>query len=476
MSRRQNLIIMGFWILGGVFCPSFGIAQTPEREYVIGVGDQLNIQVFNQVQPLANFSTQAEVRTDRMITMPWLGDIKVAGLKKSTLTSLLESKEYLGRFLTDPHVTITPARMAANILVVFSGVVNVEQEIPRDAKFGQLLSEITPSLQQYEPNFEAISISSFEGEVFAPDPNLRLQWGDEISIPESAPTPIPLAATPLPKGTVPPLVQFTDAEYEAFQDAMQDYPEAYERLLPLVRHEPTGTFIDLAMLTAEQQAELPQAVIETLQQYLPKTEQPLAPGLELLGIRRNLNVDGLQEAFLALPQPDGERLIRRYSIGDVIQPGEPETEDLVLFEIYEEVQQVLIKRGNVQEPLSLTAPLSDLALVGIIRHQQGPPEAIVQKSDPAKTETVPTQRKRYAEGQEVAPGIMLVKILADQQLAILQNDDQAVQVLFLRDPRKRPSSTPSDTSGQAAPLIEPTPLTTTTPAPTSAEADLHSLL
>ncbi len=479
MSCRRDFIAIG-WLLfmGAVLSFSPVAAQSPEREYVIGVGDQLDIQVFNQVQPLPNFSTRAQVRTDRMITMPWLGDIKVAGLKKSTLTTLLESQEYLGKFLTDPHVSITPAGMAATVTIVFSGVINVEQEVPRDAKFGQLLREITPSLQQYDPNFEAISIHSVEGEVFAPDPNVRLQWGDEIVIPALAPTPTPIPAepTPLPRGAVPPLVQFTDEEYQAFQDFMQEnYPEAYEQLLPHVRYEDDTTVIDLANLTAEQQAQLPQAVIDVLQQHLPKAEEPFDTGLALLGIRINLNVKGLQEAFLGFPEPEGGTLIRRFRKGDVIQPGVDGNEDLIMFDVDETAQRVIVEQGKSQQTITMTPPLSDISLVGIVANQRGKPEAILQGVSTAEIPEGPIQRKRYTEGDTVMPGLTLVKIARDQQVAVLQDEQQAVQVLFLHDPRKREASQPQAGPAEStSPLAEPDPFAT--PPPALPENDLQSML
>ncbi len=455
MTCRCSVSVM-IWcmLIGGGLAFSPVAAQSPEREYVIAVGDQLDIQVFNQVQALANFSAGVEVRSDRMITMPWLGDVKVAGLKKSTLTTLLESQEYLGEYLTEPHVTITPTGMAAAIIVMFRGVVDTEQELPRDTKFGQLLREVAASLQQYDPNLDAISIKSAEGEVFAADQNLRLQWGDEIVVPAAAPTPTPVAskATPLPSGAVQPVAQFSEEEYQAFQAFMEDYPEVYEQLLPLVRHEDDATFIDLANLTDEQQAQLPQAVIDELRRYLPKSGQPLETGIALLGIRVNLMIEGLQDAFLAFPQAEGGTLIRRFQEGDVVQPAENGSDDLILFEVNETDQRVILEQGDEQQTIPMTPPLSDIALVGILTNSQGDPEAILQGVSAVEVPEVPTQRKRYEEGAEVTAGVTLVKIIEDQQLAVLQDENQAVQVLLLRDPNRRATAAqPSAEQSSASP-------------------------
>lgn len=474
MSCRHNFIAIS-WLLfmGAVLSFSPVAAQLPEREYVVGVGDQLNIQVFNQVQPLPNFSAQVSVRSDRMITMPWLGDVKAAGLKKSTLTTLLESDEYLGKYLTDPHVTITPANMSANILVVFSGVINVEQELPRDARLGQVLRELAPNIQQFDPNFDAITITSTEGEVFAADQNLRLQWGDTILIPANEPEPTPLPQpTPLPVGAVQPLAQFTDEEYQSFQTFMQTYPEALEVLLPLVRNEEDAVFMDLVHLSDEQRAQLPQAVLDELKKYPPKAAPSLQLDFALVGIRVNLKVEGFQEVFLAMSNPEGGTVIRRFREGDVIRPGKDGEKDLVLVGVDEQAQQILVQQGDVQQVVAMAPPLSTTSLVGILTNSLGHPEAILQGPAVAVTAAVPLQRKRYTEGEEVEPNVKLVKIVQDQQLAILQNKE-AVQILFLRDSRKRAASQPQPES--SSPIAGPDPFADSPTAP-SPEENLRSML
>jgi hypothetical protein len=321
----------------------------------------------------------------------------------------------------------------------------------------------------------AITVTSAEGEVFSADQNLRLQWGDRIFIPANDPEPTPIPQlTPLPVGAIQPLAQLADEEYQNFQSFMQNYPEAYEQLLPLVRYEDDAVFIELANLSDEQREQLPLAVIEELKKYPPKLEQPLQVNFALVGIRVNLNLEDYLEAFLAFPDPEGGSLIRQFNVGDVIRAAEDDSDDFVLVDIDEDAQHILVEQGESQLVVEMAPPLSGISLVGILTNSLGHPEAILQGSAVAAAATVPMQRKRYTEGEEVEPDVRLVKIVQDQQLAILQNKE-AVQILFLRDSRKLPASQPEPES--ASPIAEPDPLADSPSAPSlPPEENLKSML
>lgn len=447
------IVLVGFLFSTQVF------AQAPEREYVIAIGDQLDIQVWNQVQPLPNFSARLEVRSDRMITMPWLGDIRVAGLKKSTLTERLEGKELLGKYLTEPHVTITPLGMAENVRVFFSGVVTMEQEMPREVRLGAVLQGLLPKLQQYNPNPDAIQVRSAEGEEFPTDPNLRLQWGDEIIIPSqevSLPTPV------TPTQPVPVQVKFTPEEYQEFQQVLEEYPEAQQLLQQVATIEEDGSILlHIEKIPEDLLQELPEALLPILEQHAVLMQTPTPPpqllNAQLLGIRLNLlAADGLHEAFLVFPDPDSEEVpvIKAFREGDIIQPGDAESEAIILAEIDEDTGQVIVKQGEEMQALPLQAPFSSVALSGILTFG-GKPQAVLEGLL-SSTSTHPIQRKRYKEGELIGPDVRLAKILEDEDMIVLQKG-QEIQLVFLHDPARRVAPTPPPSPSPVATPEEPLP-------------------
>ena len=89
--RQSSLILVAVALLlallsacGGVTAPIYDYAQEPDprgKEYVLGVGDQLEINVWEN----SGLNTDATIRPDGTITMPLVGDLKAAG---ETPTSL----------------------------------------------------------------------------------------------------------------------------------------------------------------------------------------------------------------------------------------------------------------------------------------------------------------------------------------------------------------------------------------------------
>jgi hypothetical protein len=441
MKSRNSLIGISCLILGIFFYASCIGAQLAEREYVIAVDDELDIQVWSKVQPMPNFSSRVDVRLDTMITMPWLGDIRVAGLKKSTLTTLLESKEFLGKFLTEPHVTITPIGISTEIQVFFTGVISGGQELPRNIRWGDVWRDLQVQIRQYNPDLKGVTITSAEGEVFPADFAIRLQWGDTIDIPALIPTP-----TPPPRLTPEQLrAQFTQEEYTQFETFMEAYPEAYRELLPFMKYEGDDIVMDLIDMPENQRQRLPQAVLEELQKY-PVQAAPVQaapqPQVELLGVTVNLRINGLREAFLAFPGQDGGTRISRVREGDEVYLEENAVAPFIVTVIDEKAGQVVLKQDAVEQILAVEPGFSNMLLAGIVTNHKGQLEAVLAEEKANQIATLPIQRKRYAEGDEVETGVFLAKISQAQELAVLQKE-QDVQLLFLRDPRKRPTPQPS---------------------------------
>jgi polysaccharide export outer membrane protein len=72
-----------------------------EAEYVIKVGDMLNVRVFQQ----DNMSARTRVRNDGRISLPFLNDVVAAGFTPQVLASQLQTR--LKDFLSNPVVTVS---------------------------------------------------------------------------------------------------------------------------------------------------------------------------------------------------------------------------------------------------------------------------------------------------------------------------------------------------------------------------------
>ncbi len=75
-------------------------AADPDGEYVVGVGDALNVQVWENEK----LSARVRVRSDGQVSLPFLNDVPAAGLTPVRLARDLE--ERLRQFIVTPQVTV----------------------------------------------------------------------------------------------------------------------------------------------------------------------------------------------------------------------------------------------------------------------------------------------------------------------------------------------------------------------------------
>jgi polysaccharide export outer membrane protein len=85
-----------------VWINDYAPAKTPDSGYVIGVGDLVNVQVFDD----PNLSTKQRVRPDGKISMPLLGDISVSDRAPATLSAELERTLKSRNLVVDPRVSV----------------------------------------------------------------------------------------------------------------------------------------------------------------------------------------------------------------------------------------------------------------------------------------------------------------------------------------------------------------------------------
>jgi polysaccharide export outer membrane protein len=75
--------------------------EVGSTDYTIAVGDVVSVRVFGQDA----MSTHAKVRSDGKISMPFLGDVVVAGKAPGALAREMETG--LKNFINSPNVTVT---------------------------------------------------------------------------------------------------------------------------------------------------------------------------------------------------------------------------------------------------------------------------------------------------------------------------------------------------------------------------------
>jgi polysaccharide biosynthesis/export protein len=91
--------------------------QGTSDEYLIGSGDTLQISVYKE--PEASVPSVV-VRPDGKITMPLIKDVAVAGLTPRQVEAAIT--ERLGKFITDPNVTVVVAAINSKKIYLIGGV------------------------------------------------------------------------------------------------------------------------------------------------------------------------------------------------------------------------------------------------------------------------------------------------------------------------------------------------------------------
>src|SRR5882757_8975355 len=86
---------------GSISVEQFPQEPVPVNEYTIGIGDNLNVQAFNE----PNLSGSVRVRTDGRITLTLMGELVAAG--KTPLALSREIETGLKAVLNLPQVTVT---------------------------------------------------------------------------------------------------------------------------------------------------------------------------------------------------------------------------------------------------------------------------------------------------------------------------------------------------------------------------------
>lgn len=109
--RFVSVVVLCLVAACGVKVPNYDYAQEPDprnQEYVLGVGDDITIHVWQQ----EGLTTNASIRPDGTITMPLIGDLKAAGETPSSLKQIIKTR--LADFVKLEGSEITVAVRSAN--------------------------------------------------------------------------------------------------------------------------------------------------------------------------------------------------------------------------------------------------------------------------------------------------------------------------------------------------------------------------
>ena len=442
------------------FCSLSAAAQVLiDREYVIGIGDQMDIRIWG----IPELSGTVAVRSDGKITMPRLGDVQAAGLKISRLKNFLEGKEEgketIGKYVKDPSITITLTRSANNIRITFGGVISQVLEVPRQTMVMQVLKQLIPQLPvSPPPKLAEIKIIGSDGEEFLinwpelqsgqdPQLNIRLEWGDTIYIPsEVLPTPTPVPET---RPSLPPAVNYTEEEIQAL---LENYPDKRDAVLSAAVQLEDGSYsFDREKMTDEQLKAIGEEVLDILFKISSAPPRDFTD-ITLVGINVNLAVDNAVEAYLAIPNPQPDQLpfIQRFREGDLIEKGETEEKNSYLEEIQDNNRQVILRKGNQFQMLPLLSPFSHVKLSGILILGDTRKAFF---SELSKMESKKPVRRSFQEGEEIEKDILLAKI-SDRWVLLEKGQD--IQLVFLRDSLNRipPQPEPAPPAGQIEPFFE----------------------
>ena len=453
--------ILGKFCLAGILvflCVFPVFAQLGDvREYVIGIGDQLNINVWG----IPELSSQVSVRLDGKITIPRLGDIQAAGLKISSLKSYLageeEGKETIGKYVKNPNITISLSRSAENIRISFRGALSQTLNVPRQTQVGQILRQFIPQLPtQPPPKLEDITVVSAEGDEFpvnwsvlqsggAPQMDVRLEWGDEIRIPVgSPPTPTPL---PMSTPALPPKVSYSEEE---LRQLLQEYPEALESVMAAASEVDEGGYhFDLAEMSEEQQEALGEEIIALLFYGSVDALPEYFTEISLVGISVDLRLDDALKAYLAFPASSPESLphIESFREGERIELGAGEEEDVYLEEIRDDEMMAIVRQGDKRQNLSLVPSLSQAALAGIFKFDSGTKAVF---SNLPERQSRKTRKRMFLEGETIGEDVKVAKI--SDQWVMLQKGEE-IQLLLLRDSFNRPLPSPTSVPIPVAPIV-----------------------
>lgn len=428
------------------------VTTRPMREYVISVGDALDILVWG----FPEFSLKsAEVRSDGKITLPMLGDVQAAQLTTAMLKAKLVSRELIGKYITNPNITITVVRSNGQIAFTINGQARM---VPRGATIKQVLELHIPTLPpDATPNLSAIKVLGADGEFLvdwnalsagkAPGMDIPLEWGDQILIASVEATGLPT----FPTGSAaeaPQTITFTREELvKQLKDAPQ---EMIEMLLSLASPTEDGRYLlAFADISEEQREQIGEERLARLFPPMPSAFTVFTD-LLLLGIAVDLTAPNGVVAYLAHPVSGKNDIpkIGRFVEKARIEEGSTPEEDMILQEIDDVTRSVIVKKGEELQKIEMIVPSSQLRLSGIRKEQA---RRTISFSNLPKTPTKKPVKWSFQQGDTLPDGAKIVQVTDDW---VLLQREAAFELLLLRDSYQRAAAQAAQTTLSSPPEKE----------------------
>ena len=170
-------------------CEVVAVSQ-PSSEYVVGLGDQLQVMVWNE----ADLSQEMSVRIDGRISLPLLGDVVAAGKTIRELAAELEHR--FGEIVTEPSVTVMLRESRSWRYYIIGQIgrpgefpieypINVLQAIARSGGFLEWAKKGDISVFRQEDGKEKIIKFDYDSLIKGKDvhQNIMIRPGDTIIVP-----------------------------------------------------------------------------------------------------------------------------------------------------------------------------------------------------------------------------------------------------------------------------------------------------
>ncbi len=180
----------------GNFAPCYAATVTNqgaspvEKEYLIGIGDVLEISVWHE----PDISKVVFVRLDGRISLPLVGDVFAQGLSPQALSQIISKN--VGKFIADPSVTVTLKESRSRIYYVLGQItrpgeyslnypISIVQGIARAGGFAEWAKKDKVIVVRKQAGKETIIHFNYDKFIDGKDPgmNLSLNPGDTLIVP-----------------------------------------------------------------------------------------------------------------------------------------------------------------------------------------------------------------------------------------------------------------------------------------------------
>jgi polysaccharide export outer membrane protein len=164
--------------------------QPVQKEYLIGIGDILEISVWHE----PDISKDVFVRLDGRISLPMVGDVFAKGLSPEALAHTISKK--IARFIADPSVTVTLKESRSRMYYVLGQItrpgeyylnypVSILQAIARAGGFAEWAKKDKVIVVRKGGDKETIIHFNYDKFINGKEvgDNLALQPGDTIIVP-----------------------------------------------------------------------------------------------------------------------------------------------------------------------------------------------------------------------------------------------------------------------------------------------------